>query len=158
MIYMGGITAVSFQHVVQARCRVNMSGCLASASMHGFVYNDIVLCVVVCLFFFFQAEDGIRDHCVTGVQTCALPISDGASVNALLSSLRAGNPQPAAPARTTVNIVGTGGGPSTFNLSTASAFVAARSEERRVGKECRWRAGAATQQVQQRAARASDRT
>src|SRR5947207_5877706 len=26
--------------------------------------------------FFFQAEDGIRDHCVTGVQTCALPISD----------------------------------------------------------------------------------
>src|SRR5438034_11534395 len=26
-------------------------------------------------FFFFQAEDGIRDHCVTGVQTCALPIT-----------------------------------------------------------------------------------
>src|SRR5438034_10640126 len=26
-------------------------------------------------FFFFQAEDGIRDHCVTGIQTCALPIS-----------------------------------------------------------------------------------
>src|SRR5260221_2135867 len=26
------------------------------------------------LLFFFQAEDGIRDHCVTGVQTCALPI------------------------------------------------------------------------------------
>src|SRR5258707_11816871 len=25
--------------------------------------------------FFFQAEDGIRDHCLTGVQTCALPIS-----------------------------------------------------------------------------------
>src|SRR5260370_26753428 len=28
-----------------------------------------------CLFFFFQAEDGIRDSSVTGVQTCALPIS-----------------------------------------------------------------------------------
>ena len=28
-------------------------------------------------FFFFQAEDGIRDHCVTGVQTCALPIYTG---------------------------------------------------------------------------------
>ena len=27
------------------------------------------------LFFFFQAEDGIRDDLVTGVQTCALPIS-----------------------------------------------------------------------------------
>src|SRR2546426_6838316 len=28
------------------------------------------------VFFFFQAEDGIRDYKVTGVQTCALPISD----------------------------------------------------------------------------------
>src|SRR2546425_6703035 len=32
------------------------------------------MCVV--FFFFFQAEDGIRDKLVTGVQTCALPISD----------------------------------------------------------------------------------
>src|SRR5438132_6833585 len=31
----------------------------------------------VCAAFFFQAEDGIRGHCVTGVQTCALPISRG---------------------------------------------------------------------------------
>src|SRR3712207_7610500 len=30
--------------------------------------------VAVCVFFFFQAEDGIRDIGVTGVQTCALPI------------------------------------------------------------------------------------
>src|SRR6266511_5915121 len=30
-----------------------------------------------CFFFFFQAEDGIRDFHVTGVQTCALPISRG---------------------------------------------------------------------------------
>src|SRR5260370_6611501 len=30
------------------------------------------------LFFFFQAEDGIRDSSVTGVQTCALPISNQA--------------------------------------------------------------------------------
>ena len=38
----------------------------------------IVLCVCVCVFFFFfQAEDGIRDDLVTGVQTCALPISSG---------------------------------------------------------------------------------
>src|SRR5256886_10921508 len=29
-----------------------------------------------CFFFFFQAEDGIRDLTVTGVQTCALPISE----------------------------------------------------------------------------------
>src|SRR6266496_6046731 len=34
------------------------------------------MCVgpVICFFFFFQAEDGIRDLYVTGVQTCALPI------------------------------------------------------------------------------------
>src|SRR2546430_2779576 len=30
-----------------------------------------------CVFFFFQAEDGIRDLTVTGVQTCALPILAG---------------------------------------------------------------------------------
>src|SRR5256885_6605823 len=43
------------------------------------------LMLVVCeesfcllrFFFFFQAEDGIRDYKVTGVQTCALPISPG---------------------------------------------------------------------------------
>src|SRR5215204_6936622 len=35
--------------------------------------------VLVGQLFFFQAEDGIRSHCVTGLQTCALPIyrSDG---------------------------------------------------------------------------------
>src|SRR5256885_4489527 len=36
------------------------------------------------MFFFFQAEDGIRDYKVTGVQTCALPISVFSLVNALL--------------------------------------------------------------------------
>ena len=34
--------------------------------------DDIITCEYV--FFFFQAEDGIRDIGVTGVQTCALPI------------------------------------------------------------------------------------
>src|SRR5256885_3701896 len=34
--------------------------------------------LIVCLFFF-QAEDGIRDYKVTGVQTCALPIFDAAA-------------------------------------------------------------------------------
>src|SRR5260370_5356532 len=32
------------------------------------------MCCLVTFFFFFQAEDGIRDSSVTGVQTCALPI------------------------------------------------------------------------------------
>src|SRR4030043_1232227 len=32
--------------------------------------------LLVIVLFFFQAEDGIRDVAVTGVQTCALPISE----------------------------------------------------------------------------------
>src|SRR2546430_5362696 len=38
--------------------------------------NSFVSQIFLCFFFFFQAEDGIRDLTVTGVQTCALPISD----------------------------------------------------------------------------------
>src|SRR5260221_10583992 len=45
------------------------------------------------LFFFFQAEDGIRDHCVTGVQTCALPISQVAGgVPAMCDGVTQGQP------------------------------------------------------------------
>jgi anthranilate phosphoribosyltransferase len=50
---------------------------------------------------------------------------DGATISALMQSLRERNPRPDPPPAPTVNIVGTGGGPSTFNLSTASAFVGA---------------------------------
>src|SRR5690606_21663689 len=43
----------------------------------------LLLIVLVCtVFFFFQAEDGIRDFHVTGVQTCALPISAGSTSRA----------------------------------------------------------------------------
>src|SRR5260370_13900699 len=58
-------------------CRLRQSvekPCVSAAA--GF----LCLFVVVCLwsfFFFFQAEDGIRDSSVTGVQTCALPILEG---------------------------------------------------------------------------------
>src|SRR2546426_8795417 len=38
---------------------------------------DFISCFL--FFFFFQAEDGIRDYKVTGVQTCALPISPGST-------------------------------------------------------------------------------
>src|SRR5256885_2905767 len=37
------------------------------------------------VFFFFQAEDGIRDYKVTGVQTCALPISGCLTIGVHLS-------------------------------------------------------------------------
>src|SRR5438128_9483067 len=36
--------------------------------------SSFIFCLFICFFFFFQAEDGIRDATVTGVQTCALPI------------------------------------------------------------------------------------
>ena len=39
------------------------------------VFRGLIRVVFVFFFFFFQAEDGIRDDLVTGVQTCALPIS-----------------------------------------------------------------------------------
>src|SRR3989441_9563236 len=39
------------------------------------VSDALIIMKCVFFFFFFQAEDGIRDKLVTGVQTCALPIS-----------------------------------------------------------------------------------
>src|SRR2546421_1819730 len=48
------------------------------------------VCVCTRIFFFFQAEDGIRDLIVTGVQTCALPISLGAVVTGLLAGVLVG--------------------------------------------------------------------
>src|SRR6266705_5597205 len=42
--------------------------------------------LIIYFFFFFQAEDGIRDRTVTGVQTCALPISTRDAVVAYAES------------------------------------------------------------------------
>src|SRR5260221_7946900 len=44
------------------------------AAQTGYATQKVDVRGVVISNFFFQAEDGIRDHCVTGVQTCALPI------------------------------------------------------------------------------------
>src|SRR5216684_1040190 len=53
----------------------------------------------MCFFFFFQAEDGIRDVAVTGVQTCALPISPwpalGVGRRAIVENPAIGRPRPA---------------------------------------------------------------
>src|SRR5204863_6638292 len=80
--------------------------------------------------FFFQAEDGIRDLYVTGVQTCALPISRGA----LRCDYPAdrGDRAPSTPSR-----VATTRRPRLARPSRRT--TARRSEERRVGKECRSR-------------------
>src|SRR2546427_2094977 len=47
----------------------------------------LVMTFLIGFFFFFQAEDGIRDLTVTGVQTCALPISHRAPVSVALPEL-----------------------------------------------------------------------
>src|SRR5207244_5908962 len=90
------------------------------------VIASIYLCVFGCLFdfffFFFQAEDGIRDDLVTGVQTCALPICtltgdyNLGRVHALARAAYYGKFSSAQP-----------------------GYCDLRSEERRVGKECRSR-------------------
>src|SRR2546429_2165950 len=49
------------------------------------VNSDLGLRAIESGFFFFQAEDGIRDVAVTGVQTCALPISIDSATGALTS-------------------------------------------------------------------------
>src|SRR5438094_6264605 len=47
-----------------------------------FVSRNGLMSSAFLFFFFFQAEDGIRDRTVTGVQTCALPISDRLDLDA----------------------------------------------------------------------------
>src|SRR5579862_1026163 len=48
-----------------------------------FLFFFFFITAMSFLFFFFQAEDGIRDGTVTGVQTCALPISPGTTPSSI---------------------------------------------------------------------------
>src|SRR5205807_5429856 len=100
---------------------------------------------------FFQAEDGIRDYKVTGVQTCALPIlAGGAELGCLqirrarrlkvrrrMHDARARRGDVVGAEHQTVTP-----GPRGVDPKFAVVLQARRSEERRVGKECRaggWR-------------------
>src|SRR3712207_9545545 len=87
--------------------------------------------------FFFQAEDGIRDIGVTGVQTCALPIS----LPPLVPTVVGLQPLPPLPIkRPPLKPSGCAAVPSApFPTKTLRTGIAPRSEERRVGKECRSR-------------------
>src|SRR5207245_8381346 len=93
-----------------------------------------------CLYFFFQAEDGIRDATVTGVQTCALPILKGTfseptgepsfSTKSVLCPLFY---KPNFCAFWKLAPFAVLGAPENY----MSIYVSSRrSEERRVGKEC----------------------
>src|SRR2546422_3089859 len=97
--------------------------------------------IVLWVFFFFQAEDGIRDVAVTGVQTCALPILTWTIALALLLAawaLLSGRTGRALRAirDSEVAAVSSGVGLARYKIL---AFAVSRSEERRVGKECRSR-------------------
>src|SRR5205807_5659850 len=88
--------------------------------------------IIFFYFFFFQAEDGIRDYKVTGVQTCALPILvhrdcyDVQPGQARFARHSAALHHPSRRRREQLARV-------------APCRKVARSEERRVGKECRSR-------------------
>src|SRR5437868_11091353 len=91
------------------------------------------------LFFFFQAEDGIRDRNVTGVQTCALPISArdrNRSFQAVYFPATKKLVQLADDSIPTVN-VSDDGKVALANSRERYMIESMRSEERRVGKECR---------------------
>src|SRR2546422_5616613 len=92
-------------------------------------------------FFFFQAEDGIRDVAVTGVQTCALPISGRVScvrtVGHAYGSVYSG-PIGAVITPLYQGLDVAGELPFASSLCGACGEIC-RSEERRVGKECRSR-------------------
>src|SRR5205823_10619701 len=86
--------------------------------------------------FFFQAEDGIRDKLVTGVQTCALPISD-APVGLFGMSAALGPLAYRTPGNPWETDRGVGISESTAQKVDDEVRDLVRSEERRVGKECR---------------------
>src|SRR2546430_10034716 len=90
-------------------------------------------------FFFFQAEDGIRDLTVTGVQTCALPIYAGQRQIEFRRTLRVMTGHAAFCLEQLLAIVTRGDPKNRIGLLAGRCIPEIRSEERRVGKECRSR-------------------
>src|SRR2546430_12430146 len=84
---------------------------------------------LVLSFFFFQAEDGIRDLTVTGVQTCALPILPHVVK-------RDGRREPFDRQKLRASILKSC---EKRSVGVQAVDDVVRSEERRVGKECRSR-------------------
>src|SRR5437773_6296811 len=101
---------------------------------------DDTIMVQVDVVFFFQAEDGIRDRDVTGVQTCALPISRlarSARVRAVVDRVRSARRLRPSHVRRIVSRL-----PPDVLAAPQPEYEQrdrGRSEERRVGKEWRGR-------------------
>src|SRR5439155_16491698 len=88
-------------------------------------------------FFFFQAEDGIRDGHVTGVQTCALPIY--MTFPYVLEHAVAGSAETETSYLISMPLVSSPFLRDPPKMGAGAARTHERSEERRVGKECRCR-------------------
>src|SRR5699024_12308251 len=101
-----------------------------------YVLDDVVVVL--------QAEDGIRDRNVTGVQTCALPISPGRW-----------RPRGAPPCRRSSRATPPSCSPwppccwRPCPAPAGSVWPLPRSEERRVGEECRARGGAEEEEIEE---------
>src|SRR5689334_24160589 len=102
---------------------------------------------MMIMFFFFQAEDGIRDGTVTGVQTCALPIYATTTMWGFHQRApRTAAMNGSAPARPPDLFISRPAGASSpprrvrRNKHLAAVRLRRRSEERRVGKggSARW--------------------
>src|SRR5256885_3955603 len=89
-------------------------------------------------FFFFQAEDGIRDYKVTGVQTCALPILKAgrifvATIEKIIDPREDGHASAEIVIGREIHQI------IIRRVEPLDGEASVRSEERRVGKECRSR-------------------
>src|SRR5699024_12041868 len=100
--------------------------------------------LVMFIFFFFQAEDGIRDRNVTGVQTCALPILVDPISGEYLLDFRNTALDKTFTGRSGAVVAATGYRSQVPDFLTplGDEVHLDRSEERRVGKE--WRSRGAT--------------
>src|SRR2546430_5073869 len=99
------------------------------------LYCSLILFI---FFFFFQAEDGIRDLTVTGVQTCALPISTRRPSRSSCPWAWAA-PTGSAAAWPSCSTPQTTPRAPCGRSSASTTSPSRRSDERRVGKECRSR-------------------
>src|SRR3712207_7144138 len=97
----------------------------------------------VLFHFFFQAEDGIRDIGVTGVQTCALPIWLASKPSCSSTSQKSFTIRRLGESTKSECVTAKAGAPVTRarlgRVLATGAGISLRSEERRVGKECRSR-------------------
>src|SRR5256886_13121061 len=111
-----------------------------SNSMRGEMCSINALSVLDIVFFFFQAEDGIRDLTVTGVQTCALPIyRQRGQVHAAGRAHHGGGVAARRRGRVRRDRHGGGDRGGEHPARVRPLLAGGRSEERRVGKEGRSR-------------------